>query len=467
MSSTRHGNRMTNLYLKIPRTPDRVVLERFAKLKVDCDFSSSSASAPFGIDINSIPVTIDLDHATGVLGSILKNNGYILQNAALARDGIDVIFYRGGRDGSEGPFFDEILVRYNGQGQPSADTRLSIVAAVQNEFETFSEDRVLSIPLPESKQLAALYQERMDRLENLNAELIRSTTETYTRLEREFYDRKLGNDRDLAEKKSYLDIEYQQKLGHLRNEEAELENKKRELDDRSNTHARRSLRDRMLENVESRIANFGVSVLTAKKRNPVRIAMILLCVSLLCLTFWTAIELHTQQKSYIDVAYAVVRDLDIREQTQSGSKPVEQPPLNALSDSSRTLMYLLWARLSLLSLGFVAALIYYIRWESRWADQHSAAEFQLHQFRLDVNRANWVIESGLEWQKETKTEVPGGILEGLTRNLFRSQNEPPPALHPADELASALLGSASKLKLKNGDNELEFNNPGKIPKEKV
>jgi hypothetical protein len=37
-------------------------------------------------------------------------------------------------------------------------------------------------------------------------------------------------------------------------------------------------------------------------------------------------------------------------------------------------------------------------------------------------------------------------------------------LHPADELASALLGSASRLKVKTEAGELEFDKPGKIKK---
>jgi hypothetical protein len=38
-------------------------------------------------------------------------------------------------------------------------------------------------------------------------------------------------------------------------------------------------------------------------------------------------------------------------------------------------------------------------------------------------------------------------------------------LHPADELASALMGSASKLSLDINGNKLDIDKPGKIPKE--
>jgi hypothetical protein len=455
---------MAELIIKIPKTPDRAVLVRFAQIQNQFNFNSSLAQGPLGVNISPIPATIEAGETNNALNTILKADGYILVHATLTMPGLSVAFYRGGTGGSD-PFFDEIRFQYSDQGHPPEDLRLSIVAAVQKEFQTFDPERGIALPLPESAKLAALYQQRLDRLEDLGSELVRRTTETYGRLEKEFHERKLANDADLATHKAELDSEFQRKHELLRNEEAALEEKRKDLDDRSNTHARRALRDRMLENVESRIAKFGVSDLTAQKRNPVRLTMILLCAVLLCLTAWTAVELTSQQQLFKEASHAVIAAAAQDVKTQPVAKDVGSPALTALADFSRTLMYLLWIRLSLFGLGTVAALIYYIRWENRWADQHSNAEFQLHQFRLDVNRANWVIESGLEWRKETGTVVPKGILESLTRNLFRSQDESPPALHPADELASALLGSASKLRLKTGDNELEFNKPGKIPKE--
>ena len=81
-----------------------------------------------------------------------------------------------------------------------------------------------------------------------------------------------------------------------------------------------------------------------------------------------------------------------------------------------------------------------------------------------TNRANWVLESCLEWKKETDAEIPKELLHSFTRNLFQMDSVPKDCiLNPADELASVLLGSSSKLKLKVGENELQFDKPGKIP----
>ena len=124
----------------------------------------------------------------------------------------------------------------------------------------------------------------------------------------------------------------------------------------------------------------------------------------------------------------------------------------------------LWIRLSLVSLGLVASLVYYIRWQNQWAQQFATTELSLQQFHIDVNRANWVIETCLEWRKETESAIPATLIESMTRGLFAGREASTQVLHPADELASALMGSASKLSLDVGGNKLEIDKPHKIPK---
>jgi hypothetical protein len=134
----------------------------------------------------------------------------------------------------------------------------------------------------------------------------------------------------------------------------------------------------------------------------------------------------------------------------------------------RAKIYWLWARFALFSFVLLGTVLYYVKRQNKWAEYHSASEFQLQQFYIDVNRANWVIESCLEWRKETDSEIPEELLASMTRNLFSSeQGEGEQVIHPADELASALMGSASKLRLKLNGNELEFNKPSKIANDPI
>jgi hypothetical protein len=135
-----------------------------------------------------------------------------------------------------------------------------------------------------------------------------------------------------------------------------------------------------------------------------------------------------------------------------------------MTESTWTERLLLWIRFSLLSIGLAASILYYIRWQNQWASSFATTEQSLQQFYIDVNRANWVVETCLEWRKENNSDIPASLVESLTRGLFSGRDSPPTVLHPADELASALMGSASKLSLDLNGNKLDIDKPGKIPK---
>ncbi len=79
-----------------------------------------------------------------------------------------------------------------------------------------------------------------------------------------------------------------------------------------------------------------------------------------------------------------------------------------------------WVRLGLSTAGFVAALIYYIKWADSWARKHADAELNLRQFELDLNRASWVVETSLEWKRDGQDKIPDDLLKALTKGLFDS-----------------------------------------------
>jgi hypothetical protein len=78
--------------------------------------------------------------------------------------------------------------------------------------------------------------------------------------------------------------------------------------------------------------------------------------------------------------------------------------------------------------------------------------------RLDIDRASWVVETA--WRRDQQAEIPAPLLEGITRSLFSDRNDAAQAHSAPDDLASALVGNASQLKLKMGGNELNFDRKG-------
>jgi hypothetical protein len=363
----------------------------------------------------------------------------------IAGGNFHIIFSRGGRGEVKSAVYDEISFGYNQQGgEPSDLKRLEIVSYFSQALKSFDPGRTdVKSESVEITTTAALHESMLSRLEQLNEDVLRKTNEVRTELENDYAKKRLELDEELRALKNSLSKEHDEILAALKRKEDSLEQQKKAIDDRGNTHVRRELRNNMLSDVKSRIQQFGVSRATQNKRLPIAAALIFTIGLLGYVIYFNLQEIHNL------LSPAVTSDAVTSKITSANDK----------------LLYILLARLSFATIAFTATAVYFVRWQNRWAEQHSLAEFQLQQFYIDVNRANWVIESGLEWRKITKGEMPDAILSSVTKNLFKAADDLPQPLHPADELASALLGSASKLKIKSGENEMEFNNPGKIGKE--
>ncbi|MBA2434065.1 MAG: hypothetical protein H0V54_03085 [Chthoniobacterales bacterium] len=111
--------------------------------------------------------------------------------------------------------------------------------------------------------------------------------------------------------------------------------------------------------------------------------------------------------------------------------------------------------------GLIATIVFYIRWNDRWFRSHADEEFRLKRLDLDVDRASWVVEMALEWKDEEGKQIPSGLLDRLTTNLFKIDDPGEQVRHPTEDLASALLGASSALKLQiPGVGEASLNRKG-------
>lgn len=436
--------------LKIPQFSDRFHIEVLTELKEKFGFSAFSAQAETGIQIDEFP-----DQTENGLSErwvmLVQLNGSMLRSYSYRKAALVLSFYRGGREQPKSAIFDELTLNYNPNtvGIPDAE-RLSIASFVNERFKVFDPERAAGgSNSPESKHMEAIHQSTLSRLEQVAEQVIVQTSDANARLQEQYLEKQEELKKEHERSKSELLQQHADRMASLVAKEQELKERQATIDDSDNTHARRETRNRMLKDVKERILDFGVSKRTERKRFEVMAGFLMLFVVLGLLLAWSVAEASSLHDLRAQALKAVL------------AAPAGKPTI-ATESTDKFDLYLVWARISVLTVGLVLSLLYYIRWQNRWADQHATAEFQLQQFYIDVNRANWVVESGLEWHKETGATIPDGIMESLTKNLFRYADELPPALHPADELASALLGSASKLKLKAGNSELEFDKPGKI-----
>lgn len=111
-------------------------------------------------------------------------------------------------------------------------------------------------------------------------------------------------------------------------------------------------------------------------------------------------------------------------------------------------VWLVWSMRILGGITLAAALIYYVSSLSAWSRQVAAIELRSKQFALDVDRASWLVEMALEYEKEGKA-LPPAMVESFTRGLFDggaqgAQHEPPSAslLHLIQNAESLKVGAA-------------------------
>lgn len=446
--------------IKIPRTSDLTIVDFFKELGAQFNVSQAHVSA---LGFNAIGSISLCDEPSEEWRALLEHDAFLINTMQLMVPGLTVAYVRGGQYSPENksPIYDEIVL-HAGQEPGATIEKLDTVALINKRLNPFEPKRIISGTLTdEQQQLLAIHHGTLERLERLTEDIIRQNVDYRNRLQSEYDQRSKTQDETLAAQRAALDEEFKQKALKLESERTVLEEKRKLIDDRDNTHARREIRDKMLEDVKQRVSQFGVSKATEQKRSPVFGGIALLVLAFAALIVWTGVEISTMERYYMGEALQVSSSVGI----ERGAGGVARDAITkAAAVGDHKDIYWLWARLTIYSIGLIATILFYIKWQNKWAEQHSSHEFQLRQFQIDISRANWVIESGLEWRKETQSVIPAELLNSITRNLFINANiEPEQVLHPSDELASALLGSASKLKLRIGENELDFDKPAKIP----
>lgn len=423
---------MADQRIKIPRATDKSLIACFKELSEITGIQQISVTALGFTNIGAIDLSNDLPESIDL---ILKKNSAIIETVTLNLPGLPIRFYRGGHYQAEGKsgVFDEIVLTQNqNQGPPNAEIVIEAVATINKKLKGFDPKRAGAGLGEEQAQFEAIHISNIERLESLNEELVKSTHDYRLKLDSEHLEKiKVLQAEFDAHKKSLLE-EFSGKQAQLDEQIEDLNRKRKALDDSSNTHARREIRRDILKEIKSRQSKFSLTDGTNSLRKPILIAMIGL-VSIFVLLAGVSVKEF----------YEVLQGNDFNKIIISGIKQ------------------------TVYSAGAIGSVIFLIRWMNRWFELHSQSEFALKNFELDMERASWLVETSLEWKDAKGTAIPPELLESLSNNLFSSEKEKiDPLHHPADQLASALLGSASTIRLKAGDSMLEID-PKKLAKSKA
>ncbi len=206
-----------------------------------------------------------------------------------------------------------------------------------------------------------------------------------------------------------LNTKYQEKLAALETKQAELDKREAELDDRVNTHVRRDIQNRMRDLVDTRLQTDLLNSSSRAFKS----------------TFnWTL-------GATILLAGLFFADLTI-------------PHL--LGMDVGVAQWWIQGRGALLSIGIVSLIWFGLRQSVNRYRQINHWEQELQRFRLDTERAGFLVEGDLEARLAGQTGLPEVLLESFSRNLFSAHTSG----DHSDDLGGALqqlLGNSSRISI--------------------
>lgn len=410
--------------VKIPRHTDRVLLEAFVAFAAHVKAPHVSVNAGAAGSYTLAPS----DDMPSELETLVSYDGALIEGLNASAPGFGIGLYKGGYPVQGQPksaIYDDVSINFDAQKCTLSEyERVEFFGLLAKQLGSFNPLRhVKGGVSDEQDQVLAIHNATLERLESLNEELIRGSEKFRKSIEKDYRERSKKLESNFDERTVELNDQVDEKRAALIEREEKLAKRIQEVDDRQNTHVRRELRTEILDEIRNRTTEFKLTKGTNNLRWPIHIV----CISLACLLGASA------------VYYAV-----------ESISALTKEPLNNIA------LAVLVSKQLLLSGAFGASVVFYVRWMNAWFSQHATTEFQLRQFQLDIERASWVVETALEWKDVKGSTIPAELLGPISSNLFGSNDAGSSEVAPADELASALLGTASKVRLNVAGSELEL-----------
>lgn len=441
--------------VSVPRMDDRELLKLFIDESLKkYEELGLSEEATCTVSLGGFNFTVDIRGASNkkdILEDLCNDQSQsssvtqlTIQDANLS--GCTVYFKR-----NSDVFIDEIGTTQNGQRKITEQT--STLFRHINRGLSKHASSVYDHKDKNSLQIASAHHEVLTRLEGLSAELIEKQVKQTQELERDkqkFLDdrgadfAKKVNDQDEAYSKKVIELEEQHKK---RSEE--LADKQKKIDDADNTSTRRKTTTRTLEEAQEKARKFSFSSSVGK-----RTLAALVLGGLLVIIGALTVCLASSELSSTQTAYSNYLNSLLMENTSGIENSEKVAPVAV--DMTKQTIYFLYIRILLGSALMISSIVYLIRWFNNWADRIAQQELDNQGFIRDLNRAQLAVEMSLEWNEKKDGEIPPRLLESLTEGLFKSKDIPnKELLHPAEQIAAALLKTADKVTLPLGGGTIE------------
>ncbi len=209
----------------------------------------------------------------------------------------------------------------------------------------------------------------------------------------------------------------------IEEERRRITEQQKELDDRSNTHVRREIRKELKSAITESLSSTTLSEGLETRRRFVRV-----CYGAGLIALFVLAGYHTL------LLQEVLRGNETR------------------------VLWLPAVKATISTLSFIGFLLLYLKWETQWLTQQANFETVLASTKIDIDRASWIAESLLEWNRATNKDIPTELLQSFSRRLFDWDAKLEE--NSSDSLASSILGSAGRVQLGPDGAQVEFGRRG-------
>lgn len=343
--------------------------------------------------------------------------------------GIHIDFYRGtcadaqqpATNRQASPYFDELFMRAEGEhGVEAAQDWVKCIDAIEKALpstyplqDSGKATDAIDVLRDEIAQLSGQYRQMLVGLAEERGEFRKQAEEDRetARLEKIHEQLELSN--SLKRQQKEFDNYKVEEEAKLKQKQEELGRREKELDNRQHMHARRNLREKMVENFRTRTSRPAVSKSASWMRWLVFVFTLMVGVCLTSFAVFSFDKLIVAASGdgtdgWLTAAYAV-----------------------------RSVI------LVALALGFIAYAINWLR--SMYLDD-VRAERRYEKHGHDIDRASFVIETIMEVGDKENMQVPDAWIDGVCRNLFHDSADKNQDNSPSNALA-ALFETVAGAKL--------------------
>jgi hypothetical protein len=332
----------------------------------------------------------------------------------------------------------EIETRQDQQRQFDELEAAKAIAAFRAHFVEVDLTKAAPSGSAAQARIEALHNSMLERLEVIAAKQIANLNDFQLQKLSEHDARRKEIDAELLVRKAAQDAANEKELERIRDREQKLQNRQKQLDDRDNTHVRREIRVQLNDVINTRLNRITFNTRSLFREIPIHFGFIgIVCVS-----------------AYLAIIFAG----NLAEFLSTSTDKVTGRPLNEFRSVSDPALIWLALKQTIATATAIGAAVYYVRWLIRQHHDYTQAEGNLRRYQIDFERASWVVETALEWKRDQSQQIPEHLLGAISRQLFVWESREAEAdQSPADMLASALLGKASKINLNTGPAQFEWN----------